>query len=296
MKLLEILKDLNPQLLANGQIRSACPFTENHSVASRRSGKVSGDGSKSFFLSPDKNGYHCFSCGAHGTAVRLLTVVLKVPFFEAVEIIKLTDYVSVAKSERSEVFDLDRLWYLEPPQEFLDRGYTEETLEYFKVGKDADGNIVIPLYEGVTLRGLMFRKDSPSGNKIVWHSEGFVKETYLYNYSPKYKEAILVEGPTDLWRVHQFGYNNVVALLGRSASPEQIEMMSKIPVWKFALDADVSGIRAMEKIYRDLEKYVDDISFVDYGEKDPGDVRSIRQWNKALKDSHTYAEFKYLTE
>lgn len=50
--LLEVFKDFNPQKMTNGQIRMECPFRDNH---------PDGSGRMSFFVSPDKNAFHCFT-------------------------------------------------------------------------------------------------------------------------------------------------------------------------------------------------------------------------------------------
>src|SRR5690606_30326809 len=39
----------------------------------------------SFWVSPEKQFYHCFGCGAHGTVIRFLMEHDKLPFVEAVE-------------------------------------------------------------------------------------------------------------------------------------------------------------------------------------------------------------------
>ncbi len=39
----------------------------------------------SFWVSPDKQFYHCFGCGAHGTALGFLMQYEQLPFPEAVE-------------------------------------------------------------------------------------------------------------------------------------------------------------------------------------------------------------------
>ena len=50
--LMDIFADYSPKQMTNGQIRMECPFRENHE---------DGSGRISFFVSPDKNAYHCFT-------------------------------------------------------------------------------------------------------------------------------------------------------------------------------------------------------------------------------------------
>ena len=111
--LLDIFSEFSPQLMSNGQIRMECPFRENH---------TDGSGKMSFFVSPDINAYHCFSCHSHGNLVRLLTTKFGVNYFDAMSMVRLTEY----KPEKKE-FDLDIMWDMnELPKEFIDRGYTKE--------------------------------------------------------------------------------------------------------------------------------------------------------------------------
>ena len=66
--LLEIFAEFSPKVLSNGQIRMMCPFRDNH---------PDGSGQMSFFINPSINAYHCFSCGAKGNLIRLLTTQLE---------------------------------------------------------------------------------------------------------------------------------------------------------------------------------------------------------------------------
>ena len=121
LSLMEIFKDYSPVQMSNGQIRMECPFRENH---------ADGSGRMSFFVSPDINAYHCFSCGAKGNLVKLLTTRFKVNYFEAVGLVRFTEY----KKEKVE-FDLDVMWdFHKSPEEFMHRGYSKDTLEHFRVG------------------------------------------------------------------------------------------------------------------------------------------------------------------
>jgi hypothetical protein len=60
-----------------------CPFRENHE---------DGSGRISFFVSPDKNAYHCFSCNEHGNLVNLLTTKFEVGYFDAMELVTISDF------------------------------------------------------------------------------------------------------------------------------------------------------------------------------------------------------------
>ena len=113
-ELLKLLQDYDPVRKSNGQIRCMCPFRENH---------PDGSGRKSFFLSPELGVFHCFSCNAKGSAVRLLTRRFGVNYFDAMEMVNLASIVG-DKPKKAE-FELDKSFTVTPPKYFLDRGYKE---------------------------------------------------------------------------------------------------------------------------------------------------------------------------
>ena len=111
--LMDIFADYSPKQMTNGQIRMECPFRENHE---------DGSGRISFFVSPDKNAYHCFSCNEHGNLVNLLTTKFEVGYFDAMELVTISDF----EKKDSPEFELDLSWRLIPPEDFLKRGFKKE--------------------------------------------------------------------------------------------------------------------------------------------------------------------------
>lgn len=277
LKLIDVLGGYSPKLLSNGQIRMECPFRDNHS---------SGDGKMSFFLSPDKNCYHCFSCGAKGTVVRLLTTKFKVDYFSAVEMVNLTDY---SRTDHED-FDLDITWSITPPEDFISRGFTHETLRHFRFGS-SDGWIIIPFYRDfnhpMELIGYQKRKNIP--DRLVLNSKGFKKKTYLYNLDTSYEYVVVVEGYSDVMRLYQHGYN-AVALLGADMSKWQAGQLSKFKRVYLALDNDIPGRRATEICYY-LLKDSTSVLLVPYQTKDPGECKKKSEWVKSFKESSDYIEY-----
>ena len=60
-----------PLKKAGREYKACCPFHDEKTP--------------SFWVSPDKQFYHCFGCGAHGTALGFLMEYDRLPFPEAVE-------------------------------------------------------------------------------------------------------------------------------------------------------------------------------------------------------------------
>lgn len=260
--------------MSNGQIRMECPFRDNH---------ADGSGKMSFFVSPEINAYHCFSCGAKGNLVRLLTVHFKVNYFEAMSMVKLTDYTPTKKE-----FDLDVMWDMnEPPKEFLRRGYSKETLKYFRVGTTAKDEIVIPYYLDFSkpLELLGYQKRWYSPERRVLNSKGFNKKEYLYNLDFSYSYVVIVEGQSDVWRLHQFGYN-AVALMGADISEWQVTQLSKFDRVYLALDNDLAGRRGVEICNYFLKNHTK-VLLVPYDAKDPGEC-SKEEWERAFSNHTDY--------
>lgn len=276
--LLEIFSEFSPQLMSNGQIRMECPLRENH---------TDGSGKMSFFVSPDINAWHCFSCHSHGNLVRLLTTRFRVNYFEAMSMVRLTEYKPVKKK-----FDLDVMWDMrKSPKEFLSRGYTKECLWYFRVGMTPDNNILIPYYGSfkipVDLVGYQERNYIP--DRRVKNSKGFNRKGYLYNLDYSFEYVILVEGQSDVWRLWQHGYN-ACALMGSDMSDEQVKLLSKFKTVYLALDNDAAGRRGTEIAYHLLKNQCS-ILLIPYDTKDPGECTSKEKWDSFFEGSTDYVEY-----
>src|SRR5208283_3059847 len=69
--IVEIIGARVPLKKAGREFKACCPFHDEKTP--------------SFWVSPDKQFYHCFGCGAHGTALGFLMEYDRLPFPEAVE-------------------------------------------------------------------------------------------------------------------------------------------------------------------------------------------------------------------
>lgn len=230
---------------------------------------------------------NCFSCKSHGNLVRLLTTKFKVNYFDAVGMVRLTDY----KPEKKE-FDLDLMWNInETPKEFLRRGYTPECLRHFRVGTTEDGSILIPYYRDFNSPTdlLGYQKRWYKGkDRRVKNSKGFEKRNYLYNLDDSYSYVVLVEGQSDVWRLYQYGYN-ACALMGSDISDWQIKELSKFDRVYLALDNDEAGRRGIEICNHFLKNLVE-VFLVPYESKDPGEC-SQEDWVEAFENKTDYVVY-----
>ena len=145
------LKIENYKKMPNGQFRGICPYRENHTALGS-----AGGGAESFFMTPQLNSFHCFSCNAKGR----MSVLLREKFFltlqETLEYVnnfnKLEDISQslvkkglkrtatlkeVANNNQQDLIknlpqkiesDTALLEY------FIHRGFDKKTLRFFKVG------------------------------------------------------------------------------------------------------------------------------------------------------------------
>jgi DNA primase len=128
---------------AGREYKACCPF-HNEKTAS-------------FWVSPEKQFYHCFGCGAHGTVLRFLMEHDRMAFPEAVEelasrlgleVPREAGASSAAERDSEKLYDLmsrvakfyaDALSREPRPREYLTRrGLTSETLAQFGIGYAPD--------------------------------------------------------------------------------------------------------------------------------------------------------------
>jgi DNA primase len=96
------------------------------------------------------------------------------------------------------------------------------------------------------------------------HKLDFDKGFVLYNfnnalpYVKEAKELILVEGAWDVARLWSYGIRNVVAVMGSSLTPEQLQLaISSAFKIKVFLDPDGAGKSGARRICEQLKRYVD---------------------------------------
>lgn len=288
MSLLNVFAPYNVRTQKNGQLRCMCPFRDKHT------GVGTGQGLESMYLSPDINSFHCFSCGAKGKLTTLLmSDMFEIPFFEAVEYVRLTEYRKEVKDTIHSTQSEYMIDFSKPPKEFLERGFSKELLKYFRVGMTDKPNVAaIPLYDFErNLQGIKYRNLK---EREFWYNEGFEKDHYLYNFNPNAPYTILVEGETDTWRAHSWGYF-VSSSLSKNLSPEQAEIIanSKVDKVYLSLNSDMPGVIGTHKAYKLLSKYKD-VEILNLPAKDVDECKP-RTFKHSFENPVNYAEFRLLT-
>jgi len=151
---------------AGGNFKAPCPFHDEKSP--------------SFVVSPQKQIYHCFGCGAGGDSVKFVMEYEKLNYPEALE--KLADSYNFTLSysdkknnkPRSQVMDSLNTWYqslLNSKQTAVnyikERGIYESSVEKFGIGYAPDTNATINY-----IKSQMFTMNEAVEMGVVGYSEG----------------------------------------------------------------------------------------------------------------------------
>lgn len=267
MDLITLLSEHRPRWSSQGNVVMDCPFTEKHLHRS-------GSGQHSLTVWPGIRAYKCFSCQSGGPLLGLLVDKLDLDYFVAVEALS---SMPDADERKMRSFELDAIIDMEAPNVYLKRGFTAELLRKFRVGKSlyapkdkaARRLTTISLYDRGTLKGLQYRQESEAG-KIVWNTDGFDSANFLYNYDPRRTEVMLVEGYADVWRMNMYGIH-AEGTMGTSMTQGKLRLLQNRKIIYLALDNDLPGIRATEKVYHALKNFVE-LRFVPYPTKDPDEA------------------------
>ncbi len=188
-------------------------------------------------------------------------------------------FIESSKKGNEEIKDKDvneeALGFFKPlrSKSFLEDGFSKETLDFFEVGggwvdSEHVTRDVIPVRDdesrlvAYALRDIR-RKNIDDDRKYIF-TFGFDKDKVLYNlnnakqYGMK-KPIIVVEGQKSVWRFHELGIYNVVAVMGSGITEGQ-----KILLYKYAyrgiitmFDNDLPGIRATIKSGEDMRGKID---------------------------------------
>jgi DNA primase len=170
--IVELIGGRVPLKKAGREYKACCPFH--------------GEKTPSFTISPDKQFYHCFGCGAHGTALGFLMDHDRLGFIEAVEELAARAGMEIPRAAREAVdaperdlYDLtaavaqyyrDQLASNARAREYLQgRGLTEDTAARFGIGYAPDSwNAVLRKFgetqsgrDRLVAAGLIIERDGP---------------------------------------------------------------------------------------------------------------------------------------
>lgn len=173
----------------------------------------------------------------------------------------------------------------------LDRGFSKETCRTFKIGWDANrSRITIPIFNieeqllGFIVRAVLDEND-PDYKRVYGKSDKYLVDNFQrsltlfpINMFPKGNDTVvLVEGSLDAMRGHQYGFNNVLAVLTSKLSKEQVRLLHRLRVKNIVLafDDDKAGQEGCKKAYEMLKN-----DFIVYKVKYPEGKKDIGEMTK----------------
>lgn len=268
----------------------------------------------SFVVYPDKKDYHCFGCGAHGTVIDYVMQLEGVSLWEAVEM--LADRLGIPIND-SEEYKQRKAEYVKREQQakkyhkevskaadyLKGRGINGKTAKEFCLGWDENKqSVIIPLHDkyGRTAGHAERRLKPDSKSKKYWNSYNdayFKKSETLYNVHRARKHAqerlYIVEGYFDAMSMWQMGYKNVVGVMGRVLTKEQVQLIKDITNSDTTItlipDKDEHQFDSVEKnttlLRRFLKNYISVIQIPD-GCKDVNDalIENKTNWHEESAD------------
>lgn len=193
-------------------------------------------------------------------------------------------FTSNIKKDTDQVIDYK---FTKPSKYFIDRGFLSSTLEYFGVSDccqydSLKDRAVIPIhnYDGSITVGLLGRSVKEYKDpKFLFYPSGFNKNQYVYNYHRAYnkicqtKTVIIVEGQSDIWRLHEAAIDNVVGIFGKSIMDTHEEILHKLPIINIIVvtDNDQAGNECKVEIFRKFNRSYN-LIFPKIQTKDIGDM------------------------
>jgi DNA primase len=256
----------------------------------------------SLSVSKTKDGYLCFNadCGASGTLIDLVSKVTGRNYFEAARFVLLhqptvqddfEEELASLLSDEPEFreFSSEVLGNLSMGMESADspgrgymhgRGFTDDTIDYFKVGYSKKKNMVaVPVHspDGVPI-GLVGRSIS---SKAFKNSVKLPTSKTFFNIHRAKRTsstAILVESSFDAMALYQAGFPNAIGNLGTHMSPYKLALLDRyfdrIIIFTDNRDYDEAG-KKLGDIVADKFIKTKDVLWANYryGETYPGDLK-----------------------
>lgn len=151
---------------------------------------------------------------------------------------------------------------------FIKDGFKKETLDFFEIGggyTDGEGVIrdIIPIrnvFGELMAYSLRDIRDKVSYDMKYKLTPGFNKDTNLYNLNKakeycKEKPLIIVEGFKSVWRLHEYGIYNVVAVMGSAVTRGQHTLLAAYAANGIVLllDGDEAGVTGILSSYEALK-------------------------------------------
>lgn len=277
----------------------------------------------SFFVSPEKKCWYCFSCGEGGTIIKFVQKYHKVNYETAIQMLSSWGHISLGveepltklvrhyKKREEEIVPIRKELNSDIMQKYknititswIEEGISKEVLEKYQVRYDDIAcRIVFPIWD---INGRLINIKGRAAHP-KWKDFGIAKYIYYYplgkndllwgyhwhfdNIKEK-NEIILVEGEKSVMKLETNGINNAVALGTSHLSKEQMQILLSLRVNVIiALDKDKDP--RQDKNFINLSKYNKCYVIIDkenlLGEKDAPIDKGIGIFNKLYKEKEDF--------
>ena len=251
-------------------------------------------GGTDFNLMYRNNFFYCFSqCNKSYNIINVVQNELGLTYGESIKWLKSllkieeSDYVVISEENRIQLNSLKHMSkkkrvkteYKPIPKGIIDtvtfgvthsiltsEGFSREIFEHFNLGLCIDGffanRLFIPIYDPTgefifTASGRALNSEIKPKYKL-WG--GADKSDILYNYSEckkaNKKVVYVVEGFKSIFRLHEWGIDNCVALMGSSISNTQMKLLIALDATVIVIsDADQAGINMAQSVENKLHNY-----------------------------------------
>lgn len=217
--------------------------------------------------SDSQNGiFHCFTCGASGTLIDLISYCLNINILDASEwleerfgdsfLVTQTFLPEIDLNVSKKVFmkeeDLDQYKYIHPY--VLNRGISEDIIKKFTIGCTPDGKYVtFPCWdEHNHLIGIF--KRSTTGKEFII-PQNIDKPIYLLNFilNEHQDKVFVCESQFNALSLWTWGYP-AIALFG-TGSKEQYQILKKSGIRNFVLcfDGDEAGRKGKDRFIQNMK-------------------------------------------
>lgn len=217
---------------------------------------------RKMYVAEDTGVFHCFSCEEKGALYKLVSEVEKISEQAAKRKVyngkgyrtrkSLDDILRKVTGTEVELFrgelpdEFVPLWgddgYVEHPY-IAQRGISPKMVRRFRLGYCDSGRyanrVIFPTYMDGKLMSFQGRDTTGSANAKYMGPANDGKSELVFGFDLlKGDEAIVVEGPTDCIAMHQKGWRNTVALLGKTFYEPQMERLKSLGVTRVTLMLD----------------------------------------------------------
>lgn len=277
----------------------------------------------SFFVSPEKKCWYCFSCGDGGTIIKFVQKYHNVNYEKAVKMLASWGHINIGNEEplmklirrykKREEEVLPARKELDPNimnryknitiNSWVEEGISKDVLQKYQVRYDDIAcRIVFPVWD---INGKLINIKGRAAHPR-WKDFGIAKYIYYYPLGKndlfwgyhwhlqdilKKNEVILVEGEKSVMKLETNGINNAVALSTSHLSKEQMQILLKLRTnIVIALDKDKDPLQ--DKNFINLARYNKCYILRDkdnlLGEKDAPIDKGIEIFNKLYEEKEEF--------